>query len=89
MPVMVVLSDATRRVGAVDAVGAIELARVGVTCVSLVHDEAGTGVVVEGWAFDPFLAGERAAAIVAGAATRVRTLHPLLQTAVASERRIG
>lgn len=83
---MVVLSDAAPGVGAIDAMAAIELARIGVTCVSLVHDEAGTGVVVEGWAFDPFLAGERAAAIVAGASTRARTLRPLLQTAVASER---
>lgn len=84
---MVVLVDAEPGAGALDSAAATRLAALGVTSVSVVHDDAGIGVVLEGWAFDPLVAGEQAAAIVAGGRGGVRTLHPLLQTTVASERR--
>ena len=84
---MVVLVDSEPGVGAVDAAAAKRLADLGITSVSVVRDDAGIGVVLDGWAFDPLLAGEHAAAIIAGRRRPLRTLRPLLQTAVSSERR--
>ena len=60
-----------------------ELARLGVTNVALVRDEQTVGVVLEGWLFDPHCSAAAAAAAV-GAAPAVRTLHPVMQLAVAS-----
>jgi hypothetical protein len=84
---MVVLVDAEPGAGALDPAAATKLARLGVTSVTVVRDESGIGVVLQGWAFDPLLAGDQAAAIVGGTHRLVRTLHPLLQTAVSGERR--
>ena len=84
---MVVLVDAEPGAGALDAAAAARLADLGVTSISVVRDDAGVGVVLDGWAFDPAFAGGQAAAIVAGGREPARTLRPLLQTAVASERR--
>jgi hypothetical protein len=58
-----------------------KLARLGVTSVALVRDEATVGIVLEGWLFDP----ARSAGAVAeafGTASGVRTLHPVLHMAV-------
>ena len=57
------------------------LARLGVTSVSLLHDEQTVGLVLEGWALDPARAGEAARA-AAGARESFRTLQPLVQMAV-------
>lgn len=84
MATMVVLMDEAPGAGAVDPAAADGLAGLGVTSVTVVHDDFGIGVVLDGWAFDPAAAGDRAAALVAGRAGRVRTLHPLLQTAVSA-----
>ena len=59
-----------------------ELARLGVTNVALLRDGQALGIVLEGWAFDP-KRSSRAAAEALGART-ARTLHPVLQMAVAS-----
>lgn len=88
MATMVIVVDGKPGAGALDAAAAAELAELGVTSISVVRDDAGVGLVLEGWAFDPFVSGERAAAIVAGAGAGVRVLQPLLQTAVSSEGRI-
>jgi hypothetical protein len=79
---MVVLIDAEPGAGALDPAAANELACLGVTSVTLLQDEAGLGVVLEGWAFDPVRAGEQAIAIVAGSRGRARALRPLLHAAV-------
>jgi hypothetical protein len=57
------------------------LARLGVTSVALARDERTVGIVLEGWLFDP---ARSANAVVEafGAASRARTLHPVLQLAV-------
>ena len=60
-----------------------ELARLGVTSVSLLRDEQTAGVVLEGWAFDPARAIEAASA-VAGDREGIRTLQPLMQMAVSA-----
>jgi hypothetical protein len=84
---MVVLVDAGPGAGALEPAAAEQLAALGVTGVSVVHDDVGTGVVLEGWAFDPADAGDEAAAIVAGNRKCVRRLHPLLESRVSTERR--
>ena len=60
-----------------------ELARLGVTNVSLVRDEQTVGIVLEGWMFDPARSAEAAAEAV-GAASGTRTLHPVMHLAVSS-----
>lgn len=86
MATMVVLVDAGPGAGALDTAAAEQLAALGVTGVSVVHDDVGVGVVLEGWAFDPAGVGDEAAAIVAGGRP-VRRLHPLLESRVSRERR--
>jgi hypothetical protein len=61
-----------------------ELARLGVTNVALLRDEQSVGIVLEGWSFDP-ARSSRAAAEAVGA-NRARTLHPVLQMAVSTDR---
>lgn len=61
-----------------------ELARLGVTSVSLLRDEGMVGLVLEGWAFDPARSADAACEAVAGAGTGARTLHPLVQMAVSA-----
>lgn len=60
-----------------------KLARLGVTSVALVRDEGTVGIVLEGWLFDPARSAG-AAAEALGAASGVRTLHPLLHLAVST-----
>lgn len=55
------------------------LARLGVTSVSLVRDDRSTGVVVEGWAFDPVGSAEAVIAAVSGRSRRARALQPVLE----------
>jgi hypothetical protein len=61
-----------------------DLARLGITSVSLLSDERMVGLVLEGWAFDPARSAEAARAAVAGAEAGTRTLHPLVQMAVSA-----
>ncbi len=61
-----------------------ELARLGITTVSVLRDDRMVGVVLDGWAFDPTRSAEAARTAVAGTETGVRVLHPLLQTAVST-----
>lgn len=60
-----------------DAVSA--LARVGVTSVALVRDDRSTGVVVEGWAFDPIRSAEAVIAAVAAGPGQARALQPVVE----------
>ncbi len=60
-----------------DAVSA--LARIGVTSVALVRDETSTGVVVEGWAFDPIGSAEAVIAAVSARGRRARALQPVME----------
>jgi hypothetical protein len=82
---MVVLIEAEPGAGAIDPAVASDLARLGVTSIAVLHDDASVAVVLDGWAFDPVRAGEQAAALVAGDRGRVRTLRPLLQASVSTE----
>lgn len=59
------------------------LARMGVTDVTLVGGVSITGVVVEGWAFDPSTATQAAAALL-GRHASVRMLSPLAHTAISA-----
>jgi hypothetical protein len=61
-----------------------ELARLGITSVSLLSDKRTVGLVLEGWAFDPARSADAARAAVAGGHTSARTLHPLVQMAVSA-----
>ena len=85
MATIVVLIEGERAAAAIDPAAVSELGRLGVTSVAVLHDDAGIGVVLEGWAFDPARAGERAAAVVAGRRECSRMLHPLLHAAISTQ----
>lgn len=84
MAMMVVLIEAGQGKVSLDPAAASALARLGVTAVAFLRDERSVGVVLEGWAFDPAASADEAAATVAGKATSVRTLRPLMQVAVSA-----
>jgi hypothetical protein len=67
----------------VTATVACELARLGVTDVTVFTGDGTTGVILEGWAFDPSTAGTAAMAL-RGSASPGRTLHPVSHTAVSA-----
>ena len=67
---------------ALGAETARRLAALGVTHVTLVRDEQATGVVIEGWAFDPGESGTAAIAAVAGDGGPARALRPLAQLTI-------
>jgi hypothetical protein len=58
-----------------------QLARLGVTNVALFRDRETVCVVLEGWAFDPSASAEAAAAAI-GSGMSLRTLRPIMQTAL-------
>lgn len=60
-----------------DAVSA--LVSIGVTSVALVRDETSTGVVVEGWAFDPVGSAEAVITAVSGGGRWARALQPVME----------
>ncbi|HET8821046.1 MAG TPA: hypothetical protein VFM57_05825 [Thermoleophilaceae bacterium] len=64
-----------------------ELARLGVTTVSLARDEHTSAVILEGWAFDP--SRPDAAVDALGAAGQAQTLQPILHMAVTTAAREG
>lgn len=84
MATMLVLNDPASEAGVFDAPAAGALARLGVTSITVLGDEDGVAVVLEGWAFDPAIAGAEAAAIVTGGRGHVRILRPLLQAAIST-----
>lgn len=53
------------------------LAELGVTRISLLHDKAGIGVVLEGWTFDPAQIDEAVLAVFPGRSPGVRIFHEL------------
>jgi hypothetical protein len=55
------------------------LARIGVTSLALVRDERSTGVVVEGWAFDPIVSAEAVIAAVSEPSEQARALQPVME----------
>jgi len=60
-----------------------ELARLGVTSISLLRDDRTAGLVLAGWAFDPARALEAACAVT-GTCDGVRMLQPLMQMTVSA-----
>jgi hypothetical protein len=59
-----------------------QLARLGVTDLSVLRDEETTAVTLSGWAFDPARSADAAARVVAADATAVRVLSPVLESAI-------
>lgn len=57
------------------------LSGLGITHVALVRDGEGTGLVIEGWAFDPDHSSAAAAAVLG---VEARALRPLVQMAVSA-----
>ena len=55
------------------------LSRVGVTSVAFVRDDRSTGVVVEGWAFDPMGSAEAVTAAVSRGCRQARALQPFME----------
>ena len=60
-----------------------ELAKLGVTNLSLLRDPSTVGIVLEGWLFDPARSADAAAAAI-GAAGGAKSLQPVMQMAVTS-----
>jgi hypothetical protein len=77
--VVLLFDDADGSIG-LPADSGPNLARLGITAVTVVRDGATVGAVVEGWAFNPRDAGA-AAAILAGN-RRVRTLSEALHVTI-------
>jgi hypothetical protein len=82
--ILVVLLPASEREPLLQPAAVSELARPGVTSVSLVRDERTFGLVVEGWAFDPSSSAEAVVAAIARPSSQARTLQPLLHMAVST-----
>ena len=83
MATMVVLVEAEASGVSLDSRAISELARLGITNVSLVCDGDTIAVVLEGWAFVPAEVAEAARSAVAGKAAKARTLLPLGEMALA------
>jgi hypothetical protein len=82
--IVVVLLPASEQEPSLRPAAVAELARLGVTSVSLVSDDQTLALVVEGWAFDPAGSAEAVVAAVAGPRVEARTLHPLLHMAIST-----
>jgi hypothetical protein len=66
---------------------AAELLRdLGITRISLLRDGLTTGLVLEGWAFDPNRADDASRAIFAGGGASVRRFHEIERVAVPGSR---
>jgi len=61
-----------------------ELARLGVTSLTLTRDEATVGIVLDGRAFDPARSGDEAVAAMGLTASEARILRPLAQMSVST-----
>jgi hypothetical protein len=60
------------------------LAELGISRIALLADDAGIGVVLEGWAFDPARVNDAVRSVFpAGSGTDVRVLHDVELVAVA------
>jgi hypothetical protein len=81
---VVVLFSVTDKEPVLQPAALADLARMGVTSVSLLRDDGTAGLVLEGWAFDPAWA-ERAARVATGGNGGVRTLKPVMHMAVSAE----
>ena len=62
------------------------LRELGISRISFLRDDSVTGVVLEGWAFDPAQAAEASRAIFPGMSAAVRTFHEIEHVAVAGTR---
>jgi len=80
---MVLLLDAGNGDLELGATAVCDLAKLGVTNVSLLRDHSTVGVVLEGWLFDPARCADAAAAAIAGA-SGVKGLQPVMHMAVAT-----
>ena len=58
------------------------LRALGISRLSLLRDGSSTGIVLEGWAFDPARAQEATRAIFPGSNAEIRTFHEIAQVAV-------
>lgn len=60
------------------------LAALGITRISLLDDQTGFGVVLEGWAFDPTRIDEAVSAVFPDRSHAVRAFREIQQVAVSS-----
>jgi hypothetical protein len=68
--------------------GAVErLGQLGISRISLLRDGSTTGVVLEGWAFDPSRADEATRAVFPGNSAAIRTFHEIEHVAVSDQDR--
>jgi hypothetical protein len=79
--VVALLMDGTDPEVSLGTTAADRLTALGVTNVALFRDRDGVCVVLEGWAFDVARSSDAAIAAI-GASGAVRTLRPVMQTAL-------
>jgi hypothetical protein len=65
-----------------------ELARLGITSISLLRDPSLAGVLLEGWAFDPRDAADAVCTVV-GERDELRVLEPVAQLSLSSAAAAG
>ena len=82
MATMVVLVESGSATLPLEVRAVADLARLGVTHISLVGDEQTVGVVLDGWAFEPVASGAAAVAALGADATRSRILFPVGEMAL-------
>lgn len=63
-----------------------QLRQFGISRISLLRDGLTTGVVLEGWAFDPAQADEATRAIFPGSSAAIQTFHEIEHVAVSGPR---
>ena len=68
----------------VSAEDARSLSALGISSVALVQDSDVSGVVLEGWAFDPARSAPDVTGIFGRGERAIRLLHPNAQTAIAT-----
>ncbi len=82
MSVAMLIADRSTAEPAVGPDAAESLARLGVTRISLLADQSGIGVVLEGWAFDPVDIDEAVRAMFPDGGAGVRIFHEIEHVAV-------
>lgn len=83
MAMAILVADASRPDPVVDPHVAERLAALGVTRIALLSDAIGTGVVLEGWAFDPADIDAAVRVVYPDGAEGVRTLREVGLVALA------
>jgi hypothetical protein len=74
---LLVLFDDGRSEPMLDEPARGQLARLGITAISLLRDARTLGIVLDGWAFDPTRSADEARTVIVGTQGGARVLRPV------------